>query len=349
MRILFFVLGDRSRASTRLRVLNIIPYFEENGVNCDVVSLKPFKNSLRLVMSLGYLFAIIKLTIVAPRSDVVYIQKAPLPGIYIKFLEAFSTVIYDFDDAIYADRPNKNGPNIWKPLLDSTLSAASGIVAGSPQLATYAEQFNDNVRSIPTGIPEQQYKTRRVTTNPEGSQVVIGWIGNPENLAYIQEHKIPIKRVLDSYSQAQLLVITAGEIPSKPLSDRSDVEYRHWTLDTALDSLAEADIGIRPLSQDEWAESKGGYTSVVQMMALSLPVIVTPVGMLTEVVEHTVSGFHASSDSEWEEYISRLIENNHRRLEMGEQAVKRIEEYGFWTETKADEVYRFIQETTAKK
>jgi len=177
--------------------------------------------------------------------------------------------------------------------------------------------------------------------------VTLGWIGNPQNLHYLASITDPLETVLDAHPEVTLHVITAGELPVTPLADREDVIYKEWSLEAELDLLAETDIGVRPLFDDEWTRGKGGYTSVVQTMALGIPVVVTPVAMLSDIAEHGVSGYHADSDDDWTGYLSTLIENSTRREQMGSEAHERVDELDFWHEQRGEEFARTFKSTLA--
>ncbi|WP_276272960.1 glycosyltransferase [Haloarcula litorea] len=297
--------------------------------------------------AVGYTVALFLLTARAPFYDIVFIQKVPLPGFYVRFLRLFTPVVYDFDDALFVTKPSEGGRSKWKPLLDSCLSASTAVVAGSAELRTYAEQYADDVFTLPTGIPRDPHVSRQ--QRAADGEATIGWIGNPENLIYLEAHSESLERVLQDSENTKLLIITAGSFPTKPLADRDDVEYREWSVDTGLDALSEADIGIRPLSEDRWTRSKGGFTSVIQMMALALPVVVTPVGMLSEIVEHKKSGFHAENSTDWETYLNKLVSDETLRQTMGDEAAARVDERGFWAEDKARELAVILRDIRTQR
>jgi glycosyltransferase involved in cell wall biosynthesis len=340
MRILFVVLGDESRASTRLRVLNLLPALESAGIEYDCISVAEFAENLPGPAALGYVTLPLLLLAKARKYDAVFLQKVPLPSLYLSLLKTqCDTLIYDFDDAIYAAPSWRDSSSKWEPLIAQTLSKSTLTITGSPVLSNYANQYCDQTVSLPTALPAEEYAdVRRERDRSEtGETVTLGWIGNPQNLHYLDSITDPLEQILDTYPESRLMIITAGDLPVTPLKSRSDVIYREWSLESELDSLAEADIGIRPLFDDEWTRGKGGYTSAVQTMALGIPIVVTPVSMLSDIVEHGVSGFHAETDDEWVTYLSTLISDTTKRKQMGEQAFKRVDELNFWTDKRAQE------------
>lgn len=335
MRILFVVLGDETRASTRYRVFNLLPALDDADIEYDYLSVAELAASVPGPDLLGYLLTPLLMLTRARQYDAVFLQKVPLPSPFLWVLKTqCDTLIYDFDDAIYATPPWRDSTSSWEFLLKQTLSNCTLAITGSPVLSEYAEQFCDQTVCLPTALPAEKYKSARKQRQErkQSDGVTISWIGNPQNLHYLNSIAAPLETVLDSFAEVRLTVITAGDLPVTPLKRRSDVEYEEWSLNSELELLGEADIGIRPLFDDEWTRGKGGYTSVVQMMALEIPVVVTPVSMLSDIVEHGISGFHAESDEEWVRYLSELIEDTERRTQMGTEAYQRVDRLDFWAE-----------------
>lgn len=357
MKVLFAVFGDETRGSTRYRVLNMLPYLRDAGHECNVISLvEPDdvpgpRQVKKLVFGLKLVKFALSLLVLAPRYDVVYLQKIPPTPTYIKILTIVANdVIYDFDDALHTTKPwEDDATPKWKSNLNATLGAVSLVATGSPTLSEYATQFNDRTRSLPTPMPREPYEEKlreleKQDGNPgnDDEQVILGWIGYPENLWYLTTVEDALQTVLDKYEHVQLHIITAGEMPVKPFADRDDVIYREWSLEKQIDYPAEADIGIRPLTDDEWTRSKN-FASVNQFMALGKPVVVTPVGMLNENVVHGDSGFHATTEEEWIEYLSILIEDPELRDEMGAHALQAVEDNRFWLDQRAEELIETIE------
>jgi glycosyltransferase involved in cell wall biosynthesis len=335
MRVLFLASGDVVRASSRYRVYNLIPLLEERGYDCRVI-VKP-----------GITFAekakfAAKLAVEAARSDVLYIGRVLLPTWYLGIVSRLvDTIIYDFDDALYSAPPGDEPVPGREPRLQATLSRATVTITGSPVLSEYAREFIDAIECLPTSIPREPYEDARETADTDTSDsVTLGWIGNPENLAYLVDIEDVLRDVLDANDDLSLDIITAGEQPHRPLAERvgRDVFYREWSLADELKLLSTANIGIRPLRDDRWTRGKGGFTSVVQCMGLGMPVVVTPVGMLSSIVEHGETGYHATTPSEWRAYLTRLADDVSLRREMGDAAFESLGEQRFWLDQRVEDV-----------
>lgn len=343
--VLFVTLGNEQTASTRYRVLNYRPYLEKAGLDYRVDLNRDRTFTGHWYVDKAYYTA--KLLRAARQYDIVYLQKLLLPAPLVRALGRLTTVLYDFDDAVYATPPWEDEDTTDSPRqLERTLGIADGVVTANPRLTAYAEGFTAQVHPIPTPIPRDPYLR---ALNEQGQdtcdQVTIGWIGNPENLWYLRRIREPMTAVLDRYEEATLHIVTSSDREHTPFADRvgDDVVYREWSLEEELSYLREFDIGIRPLTHDEWSASKGGFTSVVQCMGMRTPVVVTPVEMLRDIVVHGEAGFHADSDDEWIEYISQLIENPELREEQSNNAFEAVGEQEFWTEQRQTDFLRMVR------
>ncbi len=65
---------------------------------------------------------------------------------------------------------------------------------------------------------------------------------------------------------------------------------------------------------------------LIQFMATGLPVVTTPVGSHTEIVEDEINGFLAEGEEEWLKAIGRLVEDRALRKRLGLAGRKRVEE-----------------------
>jgi len=343
--VLFITFGDERTASTRYRVLNYRPYFDEAGLNYRIDLNRDRTFTGRWYVDKTYYAT--RLLRAARRYDIVYIQKLLLPEPLVRALTRLTTVLYDFDDAIYAAPPWEDEEAVdTSELLERTLALVDGVVTANPRLTAYAEEFAARVHSIPTPIPRERcVKALEDKEGDESDQVTIGWIGSPENLWYLRGAHEPLTTVLDRYEGVELQIVTSSDRDDTPFADRvgDDVVYREWSLDEELDYLREFDIGVRPLTHDEWSSAKGGFTSVVQCMGMRTPVVVTPVEMLRDIVVHGEAGFHADTDDEWVESVSQLIENPVLRKKMAANAFDAVGEREFWTEQRQNDFVRTLR------
>jgi glycosyltransferase involved in cell wall biosynthesis len=96
------------------------------------------------------------------------------------------------------------------------------------------------------------------------------------------------------------------------------VENLDWSLATETTDILNFDIGIMPLRDDEWSRGKCAFKAL-QMMALGVPVVASPVGANGEVIQDGANGFLAAGTEAWVAKLSRLIDSPTLREELGQR------------------------------
>jgi glycosyltransferase involved in cell wall biosynthesis len=92
-----------------------------------------------------------------------------------------------------------------------------------------------------------------------------------------------------------------------------------WREASEIDDLCAIDIGLMPLPDDEWAKGKCGLKAL-QFMALELPVVTSPVGVNTEIIDDGVNGLLAATEEGWFSRLSELVGAAERRIALGRAA-----------------------------
>ena len=151
---------------------------------------------------------------------------------------------------------------------------------------------------------------------------MIGWIGNSENLGYLQALEGVFARLANAYGSKVILRVVSG----KPYASESslNVNNRTWALDTEVDDLRSFHIGLSPLTDDEWTRAKCGFRAL-QYMALGIPAVVSSVGVNKEIVDDGINGFLAQTQEEWFAKLSQLIENKELRRRLGQRGRSTVE------------------------
>jgi glycosyltransferase involved in cell wall biosynthesis len=81
-------------------------------------------------------------------------------------------------------------------------------------------------------------------------------------------------------------------------------------------------IGIMPLLDRPFERGKSGF-KLIQYMACGLPVMASPVGVNSSIVEEESNGFLATSEADWEQGLRRLIADPALRQRLGAEGRKR--------------------------
>lgn len=240
----------------------------------------------------------------------VYIQRFFLNKTLISILKKRkSIIIFDFDDAIYLDKPGMNS-NLNK--INVVLNAANHIIVSSKELGEFCiNQGFRNISIITTPIDPEKFTVHDVKRN---GPIVLGWIGSSYTSEYLKVIEDALFELKQRFSIKILLIGAKSNFQLKAL----DVEIVPWEYDTESFYIDKMDIGIMPLPMEDYARGKGGY-KLFQYMAAGIPVIASPVGINSEIVRHGVNGFLAQNNDEWISFASILIENPDLRSQFGEE------------------------------
>ena len=117
------------------------------------------------------------------------------------------------------------------------------------------------------------------------------------------------------------LVVIGGKAPC---IKNVDVIELPWNEDDEVNEINNFDIGVMPLPDSPWERGKCGF-KLIQYMACGLPVIASPIGVNSEIVEHGVNGFLVETVEEWESSLRTLMGDPELRHRMGQAGRVKIE------------------------
>jgi glycosyltransferase involved in cell wall biosynthesis len=244
--------------------------------------------------------------------------------------------VYDVDDGLPFDdgRLPVHG-RWWKPLVaksriaHSAARSADRVIAGNERLAEWATKLCDHVVIVPTCVEPADYLTK---TEYGYETPVVGWIGSPAT----EPHLFGIADALaDAHRRTpfRLEIVSSGKRPL-PTSIAGFSQRIQWTLDLQLSILAQWDIGVMPLPDRPYEQSKCAY-KLLQYGAAALPVIGSPVGASATFLAK-VDAPMPRSNAEWSKAIVNLLSETAARYELGNNANRVVNaEYSFdaWDST----------------
>ncbi len=334
MQILYFTKYPRLGASSRLRSYQYFSKLEEAGYTVSVSPLfdEAYVDGIfsgkRVYGSIimGYLNRFFKLFAVGG-YDLVVIEYELFPYFPAVFEYLLSKLgvkyVVDYDDAIFHNY-NLSSNNAIRYLLGNKIATVmkygSCVLVGNNYLASYAENAGaKRVEILPTVIDANRYKQKQLLPV---KTVTIGWIGSPSTFKYLQIITPVLSKLAEQYD-IEIRIVGANKTLGLPNIEKQLV----WSEATEVDSILTFDIGVMPLEDTPWAKGKCSY-KLIQYMACGIPVICSPVGMNTEVVDDGINGFLADSEEEWENAFEKLIESATLRAQMGHAGyIKVIENY----------------------
>lgn len=323
--LLFLTRYNRKGASSRYRFYQFFPILEAEGFSCHVF---PFFDDIYLDhlygkgrrKALDIIRAYIKRVITLFKVgiyDLVIIEKELFPYMpatgerILKFLGI--KYVVDYDDAVhiqYIRNKNRIVRSLLKRKIEVVMRNADMVITGNRYLAEYAMQAKaERVEVFPTVVDMNRYP---LCDSIKGySYFRICWIGTPKTAAYLQP-VIPVLREFQKGRKIKLVVI--GGIVDQ--SSGVPMEVLPWSEDTEVHDMQNCDVGIMPLSSSEWENGKCGL-KLIQYMASGLPVIASPAGVNSDIVENGRNGFIARNRDEWVTALSILYEDTALRRTMG--------------------------------
>ena len=238
------------------------------------------------------------------------------------FAQSSAKLVFDFDDSIWINDTSEGNKNLsWLKNPDKTRSIiklADTVIVGNEYLADYARQFNPRTVVIPTTIDTSYHKPLHEKMATE--TVCIGWTGTSTTLRHFIAIEPVLIRLKTKYGdRLRFKLINNAQYHNDALC----LETTPWTLSREIEDLMDIDIGIMPLPDDQWAKGKCGFKGL-QYMALEIPTVMSPVGVNTNIIQHGANGFLASSEDEWFQVLTQLIDSAELRHLIGKNGRQTI-------------------------
>lgn len=340
LRVLFLPLYPETMPSSRLRIYQYLPYLKQYGIEGEVKPALPdpwfsrcyyssskmthfFQHGIEAWGSLRHLFE-------SRRYDVAMVQKGILTT-NVRGWDYFMNwanpkLVFDMDDAVYG----KNAVEFQSPFFrffqdrqqtEKISSRARAVIAGNGYLKGLAQQYNQNVFVISTPVDTRRFCPQKKKS--DSKEIVIGWIGVGASLIYLQLLHNVLQEIARHYPVRLKIISRVGEKPFTFPGVPS--EMIPWSYETEVEEMADFDIGVMPLKEEEWARGKCGL-KLLQYMSMGIPSVSTRFGVNSEIVEEGEDGFLAQKPEEWVEKLSKLIQDKTLRQKISEQARKKVVE-----------------------
>ncbi len=360
MKVLFLEPYPTEGPSSRYRVEQYIPYLRQNGIDCEV---RPFVSSpfYRILYKKGmYLrklayfaacaFRRISDLFAAFSSDAVFIhlEAFPFGPPAIEWLLAVTgkKIIYDLDDAIYLGAASSTNSFLkglkcpWK--IPKIIAMSRRVITCNEYLAEYASKYNKEVTVIHTSVDTEKF---RPSGRSGDNLITIGWIGSHSTAKYLESLKGVFEELVKRGFRFRLKIIGAsGRITEVP---GVEVIYKDWNLKDEIAEFQSIDIGVYPLTDDEWTAGKTGFKTI-QYMSVGIPCVASNASPNRVIIEEGRNGFLARDSGEWVEKLSKLIGDAGLRQRIGEAGRRTVlERYSL--EVNAPKIMAIIKKTGAER
>ena len=332
MRVLLFSKYGSLGASSRLRSYQYLPYLSQKGFQVDISALfdnhylegffsarkrNPFE-IIRYYLKRGQWISKIQ------SYDMIWIEYELFPWLPATIenliIRKHIPLIVDYDDAVF-HRFDLSSNRLVRKLLgqkfDHIMRSASAVIVGNQYIADRATSAGaSSVVKIPTVVDLSKY---RYTAKQKSTVFTIGWIGTPHTAQYLRMIEPALKRIAAKY-RIQFIGVGTGNLKI----DGVPTESLKWSKINEAKTLSSFDVGIMPLRDEPFERGKCGY-KLIQYMACGLPVVASPVGANTEIVEHGRNGFLSSFKDQWIKAIEYLIRNPDKAQKMGKEGRRKVE------------------------
>jgi len=292
------------------------PFLDKNGY--DVIHKEGYFFRKVLAVMRGYAGRFVQLFSLGKYEFIFLQREAALLGppifewLYCKVFR--KKVIYDFDDAIWMPHISE-GNSLFIRLKNVSKVAnicrwAHKVSAGNDFLCRYARRFSDRVVYNPTCV-DTDHK-HNILARHDADKVTIGWTGSFSTLKYLYMLE-PVLEALQKKYDFNVKVI-CNQPPA--FSRIRNVQYVPWTPENEVPELATCQIGLMPLTDDEWSEGKCGF-KLIQYLSLEIPAVSSAVGVNKQIIEQGVNGFLCTNEEQWYQAIETMINDKALRKSMG--------------------------------
>lgn len=325
--------------SSRFRVRQYFPYLIDNGIVIHDYSRKystetaSSRNGNRRIRESGLLISkalihesanVVNRFIDSIRSnnhDAIWLSRQLIIGYPSFEFLIRKPIIYDIDDAIYLSSKLAN--------LQFRISArnATAVIAGNEFLAEEASKYSNSVHVVPTAVDTLRWKPRdnRMSnaSNNTSEHFLVGWSGTSSSFKYFLPIEQDIENFIRDYPSAKLIFMS-NRFPHELQRLRPYIQYIEWNANDEVEFVQSLDVGLMPIADDMWSRGKCAYKSLLYA-ACGIPVVMSPVGVNSKLLEQADIGFGPKLSSEWYDALLSLYLDRTSASNKGRNGVALVE------------------------
>lgn len=333
MKVLALAPAPVEAAGTRYRLVQLLPALEQRGIT---VTLHPFLDSesfatfydrskWRRTARAVVLSSLRRMSHVwdAREADVLLVlREAALFGPPLLEWSAIRLgrcpLVLDLDDATYVSYVSPTFGRLalwlkWPGKTDSLIRWARVVTCGNRLISDHVSATGTPARVIPTVVDTERFRPA-ARSGDDSALPVVGWIGSHSTFPFV-EWLSPVLQEVARTHPFRLKVVGSGRdafaVPG------IEVENLPWSLEREVADFQSLDIGLYPLIEDAYSAGKSGLKSI-QYMAVGVPFVASPVGVVAEIGANGVTHLSADSPAEWGDALRRLLSDPALRRRMGE-------------------------------
>lgn len=288
--------------SSRFRVRQFIRPLRSLGINVSEYYPLLNKYQLKPLPVLGMLSRVPGI-IMTRRSDITWFERELVPGRLTLETRSKGKRLLDVDDAIWLNAPHFS---------EKLAQICDGVIAGNAFISDYYSRLGVRSWTIPTSIDTD---TWRPASRNGRQKWTIGWTGTSSNLKYLYSVEEPLADFLAEHPESELLVICNRKPRFKKLPMGS-WRFLRWTMRDEIKAVQAMDVGLMPLTNDEWTRGKCAL-KMITYMAIGIPTIASSLGVAEELLRDHEVGFAARNANDWYSSLKIAFEDEALAKNMG--------------------------------
>lgn len=321
----------RNAPSSRFRIQQYVFHLYRHGVNVQLrhswpsrdgtaLSYKLKKTGLRYkltkrmenALSVSHRIAQLRS---ANRHDLLWVNKSFAPGRWNLSDLAKPPFILDVDDATWIK--NKH--------ISKVARRAAATIAGNSYIASYFRQYCSNVYVVPTAIDIERFVPLIQRQSSRKKDFIVAWTGTSHTLHFVYEIESQLSAFLKKYKTAILRII-CNQRPHFQKIPMDRVQFIKWSSVIENTAIQDADVGIMPLTDDEWSRGKCSC-KLLQYMAVGIPAVASYVGMNKEIYDSGDVGIPVDAHCSFFDALEFLILNPGTANQKGTNGRRSVEQH----------------------
>ncbi|EGF29414.1 glycosyltransferase, partial [Rhodopirellula baltica WH47] len=137
-------------------------------------------------------------------------------------------------------------------------------------------------------------------------------MGTATNLHHLNQLILPFRQLRKKH---RFDFVVCSDVKNEGLLNELEASFERWSAEREIQTLQSFDIGLMPLSNEDWCLGKCAF-KLIQYLAVGIATVSSAVGMNMDVVSDGDNGFLAY-DENWAEPLDQLLSDCEARRRMG--------------------------------
>lgn len=213
--------------------------------------------------------------------------------------------------------------NEYEKIFNEHLRISDGVITSTNFLRELYLKFNQSIWVIPNSIDFIKWDTKKHNNR----RIQIGWIGGGNHYGDLELMKYIIPKVLEKYKDVEFSFVHGVPSYLRELKLDRFKQTLEWVNITQYPKFAQSfnfDIGLAPLVDNKFNRAKSNL-KWLEYSAMQIPTIASNIQPYKECIKDGKTGLLVGwTVDEWVNAISKLVENERLRKQIGNNGYKEI-------------------------